>query len=116
MGKSALLRSILLMVACHQVVGQPATRTCIEVLRDVRIEPQVFGRAGEKGRLDYFRSSTASPVVIDLVQGQRFEMVLELGEGSCRIEIERQSFDLQSCPWLPGFVSRQDDVYRVVTE
>lgn len=69
-----------------------------------------------KTRIDYFRATTAAAVVVELNKGQRFEMVQDLGEGSCRIEFEGNRFDLQSCPWLPGFRDPQSDVFRVVAD
>ena len=116
MRKSAAFLWAVLAVVCDQGVAQPESQTFVEVLRDVRLEPQVFGRAGEKGRLDYFRTSAKSALTLNLARGQRVRVLRELGEGSCRIEIAGDTFDLQSCPWLPGFVDGQDDVYRVISE
>jgi hypothetical protein len=116
MWKTNSLFPILLLLSCNQVGSQERESVLIEVLSDVRIEPQVLGRSGEKGRLDYFRATTPAAVVLELNKGQRFEMVQDLGEGSCRIEFEGNRFDLQSCPWLPGFRDPQSDVFRVVAE
>src|SRR5262245_51656032 len=107
MRKSAALLSTVLAIGGHQVVAQPESLTFVEVLRDVRLEPQVFGRAGEIGRLDYFMTSAKSAPSLTLARGQRVRVLRELGEGSCRIEVAGDTFDLQSCPWLAGFTNRQ---------
>jgi hypothetical protein len=101
------------VLSCAVAFGQAPTPMSIEALADVTVEPQNFHGHGEKGRLGYFRSTAAEAVTVVIKKGQRFKMLKELGEGSCRIEVEGNSFDLQSCPWLPGFTHHEEDVYRV---
>ena len=47
-------------------------------------------------------------------KGQRFQMVADLGEGECRIRIEKRVFELGSCPWMEGFADNQMDIFRVI--
>lgn len=47
-------------------------------------------------------------------EGQRFQMVAVLGEGSCRIEFQGSRYELSSCPWVPGFTDNQADIFRIV--
>ena len=116
MPTAPILLSVFLVLGYPPAAAQPQARLAIEVLQGVRLEPLVFGRPGEKGRLDYYRATTSGAVALELEPGERFAMVAELGEGGCRIEYQGDTFDLQSCYWLPGFLKRQDDVYRVVAE
>jgi hypothetical protein len=109
----ATLTTSVLLLRCAMAFGQAPTNMTIEVLADVSLEPQSLHDHGEKGRLDYFRSTAASAITVVIKKGQRFKMLKYLGEGSCRIEFEGNTFDLGSCPWLPGFTHHEEDVYRV---
>ncbi len=83
----------------------------IEVLRDVSVKASERradrSYAQERGTL---YSSTA----FRIGNGQRFQMVELLGEGSCRIEFQGTEYILSSCPWLPGFTDKQADIFSII--
>jgi hypothetical protein len=78
------------------------------------IEPRVSGHGDEDGHLYYSRTTRPEPALVRLSKGQRFRMTESLGEGSCWIAFDGAKYQLESCPWLPGFVHTQADVFRAL--
>jgi len=77
----------------------------VEVQRDVEVR-RSEGGAEKRGTL--YSSKT-----FVIRKGERFEMVQHLGEGGCRVRFKGQLYDLNSCPWLPGFRDQQADIFKV---
>ena len=47
-------------------------------------------------------------------KGDRFQM-LEIGlEGGCTIRYSGTQYEVSSCPWVPGFLDSQSDIYVIV--
>jgi tetratricopeptide (TPR) repeat protein len=102
--------------------SQPVVRTTdvtIEIMSAVHVEPWIPGRARLPGQLYYFRAAMRDragfQTSFDLVPGQRFRMVADLGDGSCRIEHEQRSYDVDTCPWLRNGAERQSEFFREVS-
>jgi hypothetical protein len=92
--------------------GQVARRlpVTIEAKRDVEVTQ--FQEAHDSRGMLYLDDFKAK--AFRLKKGQRFQM-LEVGkEGGCRIRFEDKEYGLISCPWLPGFLDHQTDVFSIV--
>ena len=97
---------VVAAAGAQQSVVMPLT---IEALRDVPVrtsERRADGSFGQERGVLY------SHVAFVIPKGERFRMVEQLGEGSCRVEIRATQYVLSFCPWLPGFTDQQLDVFQ----
>ena len=83
----------------------PFGRT-IEVVGNALIEPAAEAGAPQPGHLRYHRASMPDPTTfarrVVLGPGQRFVVVVDLGESGCRVAVGDTRYDLEECPWRTG--------------
>ncbi|MEO8467742.1 MAG: hypothetical protein ABI640_20650 [Gammaproteobacteria bacterium] len=101
-------------------LAQAAFGRTIEVVGNVWIAPAKEDGAGapQPGHLRYHRASFPDPLTfarkVSFEPGQRFLVVLDLGESGCRVAVGAARYDLEECPWRNG---RADaNLFRVVEE
>jgi hypothetical protein len=78
----------------------------IQVTQDVPV--------GQRYCVYQVRGTLCSSVEFTITKGQRFEVVELRQEGECRIEFTGTSYELASCPWMPGFTDGQTDKFEIV--
>jgi hypothetical protein len=95
----------------------PFGRT-IEVVGNAVIEPAAEAGAPQPGHLRYHRASMPDPNTlartVALGPGQRFVVVVDLGESGCRVAVGDTRYDLEECPWRTG--GTDAGLFRVVDE
>ena len=101
----------------NSLAQAPFGRT-IEVVGHALIEPAAEAGAPQPGHLRYHRASMPDPKTfartVALGPGQRFVVVVDLGESGCRVAVGDTRYDLEECPWRTG---RTDvGLFRVVEE
>ena len=110
----AIALSMVLSAAPQSRGGVPVT---IEVAQDVEVKPYSELRQPDGS---YLRQTRGTLYIAPkfkgfrIEKGRTFQMVKMLGEGGCRIRVEKREYDLGSCPWLEGFTDRQADIFRIV--
>jgi hypothetical protein len=104
-------------VARSPAAHAPFGRT-IEVVGNAWIEPAREAGAPRPGLLIYRRASMPDPVTfarsVALEHGQRFLVVVDLGESGCRVAVGAARYDLEECPWRTGRADASH--FRVVEE
>ena len=101
----------------NSLAQAPFGRT-IEVVGNAWLEPAAEAGAPRPGLLVYRRASGPDPSAlgrgVDLEPGQRFVVVVDIGESGCRVAVGDARYDLEECPWRTG---RADaSLFRVVEE
>ena len=101
-------------------LAQAAYGRTIEVIGNAWIEPAqgAGATAPQPGHLRYHRASMPDPRTfarsVELTPGQRFVVVVNLGESGCRVAVGDARYDLEECPWRSG---RADaSLFRIVEE
>ena len=79
----------------------------IEVKQDVPVGLRYCG-------IYFQRATLCSDGDFTIRKGQRFRMVEVLQEGGCRFEFVGSPHESPSCPWLPGSLDSQGDIYVIV--
>jgi len=109
-------RILLLSLGVGAVFSQAVPPTArLPVTIEAKQEVEVVGAVplhGERGKLYVVRPPDTK--TLTLHKGRRFLMTRMLGEGECRVRIDRKDFDLLYCPWLEGFSDHQSDFFEVV--
>jgi hypothetical protein len=102
--------TLCIVIAAFPTVRQTKWRlpATIEAVQDVSAQPVETGRQA-RGVLYVGRGN-----LFTIKKGQRFLMVKVAAEGGCRIEYEKNQYDVSSCPWLDGFRDHQEDFFKVV--
>jgi tetratricopeptide (TPR) repeat protein len=101
----------------NSLAQAPFGRT-IEVVGNAWIEPAAQAGAPRPGLLVYRRASGPDPSAfgrgVELQPGQRFVVVVNIGESGCRVSVGDARYDLEECPWR----TRRADasLFRVVEE
>lgn len=68
-------------------------------------------RCVDRGKL-CLDDTDSKPFTIE--KGETFEMIEELGEGSCRIRFKKHDAEISDCWWAEGFRDKRPDIYEVI--